>query len=146
MNNSTAPAKQRGDDRWSQTGQGSGQADRFTAAAASVGDKAKDAADAIGEKAKGIGSAVSDMAKDVSSSVAETARDAATAVTKKTGEMTSEFVHGAEDAACYLGHKAESIGEDLTKMIRANPIPSLLAAVGVGFLIAMATSSRTYRN
>lgn len=146
MSNSITPTKQRGDDRWSQMGQGSGQAERFKKAAASVGDKAKEAADAVGEKAKSIGSAVSDMAKDVSSTVVDTARDAATAVTKKTGELTSEFVHGAEDAACYLNHKAEGIGEDLTKMIRGNPIPSLLAAVGVGFLIAMATSPRTYRN
>ena len=136
MSHSNRRAKQRSEERRSHAGLSSGQPEQFKAAAASLGDKTKVATDA-GDKAKSIGSVVSEMARDVSSTLAETARDAATAVTEKTGELTSEFVHGAEDAACYLTNKADDISEDLTKMIRANPIRSLLVAVGVGFVIAL---------
>jgi hypothetical protein len=38
-------------------------------------------------------------------------------------------------------HKLREIGDDLTNLIRRNPIPALLLGIGVGFLLARAIRS-----
>ena len=47
-------------------------------------------------------------------------------------------LEGAVEAAL---PRLSGIGEDLTGMIRRNPVPALLIGIGLGFLIARATRS-----
>ena len=42
-----------------------------------------------------------------------------------------------EGGGRYLeSHGAKGVGEDLTEVIRRNPVPALLVGVGIGFLLA----------
>ena len=38
-------------------------------------------------------------------------------------------------------HQLSGIANDLTDMIRRNPVPALLVGIGIGYLLARATSS-----
>ncbi|MDZ4858742.1 MAG: hypothetical protein SGI88_07140 [Candidatus Hydrogenedentes bacterium] len=60
------------------------------------------------------------------------------------GTATSAVAHSLERTGDYLQSEGLSgIADDLTNVVRRNPIPALLAAIGVGFLIAQATSRRS---
>ena len=47
------------------------------------------------------------------------------------------------DGVLVSGEGLQGIACDMTKMIKNNPIPSLLIGVGLGFLIARATTPRS---
>jgi hypothetical protein len=58
------------------------------------------------------------------------------------GSASSAVASTLESSGRYLQeHGLSGVGEDLTNMIRKNPVPALLMAVGIGFLIARATRS-----
>ena len=80
-------------------------------------------------------------------------------------EAASNFASSVSDAAAYAGHKAEDatgsvggalestghylkedglrhIASDVTDLIRRNPVPAMLIGIGLGFLVAQATSRR----
>jgi hypothetical protein len=49
-----------------------------------------------------------------------------------------------ESSGRYLEEQGLSgIGEDLTNLIRRNPLPAILLGIGLGFLLARATTSRS---
>jgi hypothetical protein len=103
-------------------------------AAAYVGHKAEEAASYVGQRAEDATSSLGGSLK----SLGETVRDKA----PQSG-MAGSVAHSLECTGEYLQTEGLSgIGEDLSAVIRRNPIPALLAAVGVGFLIAQATTSR----
>jgi hypothetical protein len=134
--------------------------------------KQESGAAAVADRAKEAGSSAMDKAKDVASSVAETAGNVASAVGRKADDAASAVgsgikslggtireqgphsgvlggaasgVAGAlESSGRYLERQGLSgIGEDLTNLIRRNPFPALLVGIGIGFLIARATTSRS---
>lgn len=142
--------------------------------ATAISDQAEQAGTFIAEKANEAGKYVSDMAKNAASSARSSAENAASYVGDRAGDArsavgsgiksVSESLKGAapqeegmmHDAACSVAGSLESCGqyisdndfsamsEDLTNVIRRNPIPSVLIAAGVGFLLAKAvTSSRS---
>jgi phage-related tail protein len=127
-------------------------------------DKAKEAAD----KAKDAGSGLMDKAKQVAGTVAEKAKDVASNVGEKVDSGVSAVGRGMESLAGTIRDKGPSSGilggaasgvataldtsgqyleeqglsgmaEDVTNLIRRNPIPAMLIGIGLGFLLARMT-------
>jgi hypothetical protein len=58
------------------------------------------------------------------------------------GGATSAVADTLESTGEYLeSHGLSGIADDVTDLVRRNPIPALLIGIGVGFLIARATRS-----
>jgi hypothetical protein len=124
-------------------------------------DKARDVASSAADKARELGSNVSHMASDAASNIGHKAEDATSSVgggmkslagqvrehgprEGVLGSATSAVADTLERGGRYLQEEGlRGIGEDLTSLIRRNPIPALLVGIGVGFLLARATSSRS---
>jgi len=133
----------------------------FQHQASNMAEHAKDAATEAANKAKDIGSQVAQKAGDAASYVGKKAEDATSSVgsgmknlagtiREKTGEKGMLGAAGTavadtlESGGRYLQQQGLSgMGEDFTNMIRRNPIPALLLGIGVGFLLARATTSRS---
>ena len=111
-------------------------ADTARQAAATVADKAKQAASAVGQGAEnathGLGSGMK--------SLGETVRDKGPH-SGVLGSAASSVASGLEQGGQYLQEEGISgMASDLTDLIRRNPIPALLIGVGIGFILARATS------
>jgi hypothetical protein len=125
----------------------------------SVTAKAQDAASNVMDKAKQVAGNVADKAKDVASAVGDKAESATQAVgsgmQSLAGTIRDKAPHGGfiggaasgvagalDSSGRYLEEQGLSgMAEDLTNLIRRNPIPALLAGVGLGFLLARMTRS-----
>jgi hypothetical protein len=138
--------------------------------ASDVKNKAQETATAVADKANEMTSSVTEKAREMASSVGQKASEAASTVGTKAEEAThavgsgmkslagtlrenlphegmmasasSAVANTLERGGRYLEEEGLSgIGDDLTNMIRRNPIPALLIGIGIGFLIARATRS-----
>jgi len=138
--------------------------------AGKMADKAKDAAGGVMDKAKDMASGVADKASDMAHNVADKARDFASGAGHRAEDLTHragsgmESLGGAirdhlpqggtagqvagrvadnvESAGRYLQEEGISgMADDLTDLVRRNPIPALLVGIGLGYLIARATRS-----
>jgi len=112
-------------------------AEKASDVASNVGHKISDAASTVGKKAD---SAVSSAGSGMQS-FADTVRDRGpqSGVLGKAGSAVADTLDSAGE---YLeSHGLSGVGEDLTNLIRRNPIPALLIGIGVGFLLARATRS-----
>jgi len=120
----------------------------------------KERADNLGQTVRDQAGKVADKAKDATANVVGAVRDTFQDATKSASEMASkaadqvrgtakEWMGNAEDAAknaaktvqhvaSDAADKVGDLGEDLTHIIQRNPIPSVLAAMGIGFLAAVA--------
>ncbi len=121
--------------------------------------KAQDTASNVMDKAKQVAGNVADKARNVASSVGEKADSATQSVGRGMESLAgtirdrgpqSGFLGGAasgvasalDSSGRYLEEQGLSgIGEDLTNLIRRNPIPAMLSGVGLGFLLARMTRS-----
>jgi len=107
---------------------GSKAAQKTGEAASFIGKKADEATSAVGAGMKNLAGTIRDRAPDKG----------------VVGAAGSAVADTLESGGQYLQqHGLSGVGEDLTNMIRRNPIPAVLLCVGVGFLIARATSSRS---
>jgi len=106
-------------------------------AASYVGHKAEDAASYLGHKAQDATGAVSQGMKTLGSTIRDkTPREGVM------GQAGAAVASQLESGSRYLEeHGLQGIGEDMTNMIRRNPIPAVLIGIGIGFLIAQATRS-----
>jgi len=133
-------------------------------------DKAQDAAQGVVERAGEMASNVASRAGEVASTVANRAGEMASGAGRRVeGAVTSagsgmqSFAESVRDYAPSGGmlgsaagavadtlentgeylesHGLSGVADDLTNLIRRNPIPALLIGIGVGFLIARATRS-----
>lgn len=129
-------------------------ADKAKDAAGSAVDKVKDAASHAGQVASNMASAAGHAAGNVASAIGRKAEDATASVgsgMQSLGETVREkgpdsgvlgkashAVAGAlEQGGKYLEEKNLSgMADDLTSMIRRNPLPALLVGIGLGFLLA----------
>jgi hypothetical protein len=128
-------------------------------AAGNVADKAKDLASSAMDKTRDAASAVADKSKDLASrataraddmagraggaleSAADTVRDRGPQ-SGMLGTATSKVADTLEGTGRYLREEGISgLAEDLTELVKRNPIPALLLGLGVGFLLARALSS-----
>jgi len=105
--------------------------------ASSAAKKAGDAASYVGQKAEDATSAVGGGMKSLAGSIREhTPREGVF------GSASSAVASTLESGGKYLQeHGLSGVGEDLTGMIRRNPVPAVLIGIGIGFLIARATRS-----
>jgi len=134
----------------------------FGQTAQEVKDKAQEAASTVADKAREAAGVVADKAKDIGQSMAKTADSAAATVgggmksmahTIKQnaphegmlGKASDAVASTVESAGRYLSEQGVTgAAEDLTNLIRRNPIPALLVGVGLGILIARATWSSNH--
>jgi hypothetical protein len=136
----------------------------------SVAEKAKDMASSAAQTAGQAASGAAQRAREMASSAAHTASDVASNVGNRAEEATStvggtmrslagtlrenlphEGMMGTAGSAVadtlerggrYLEQEGlRGIGQDLTNVIRRNPIPALLVGIGIGFLIARSMRS-----
>jgi len=129
----------------------------------SKGNDARAAAGQAYDKAKDVASQAVDKAKDAASSVGEMVHDTAKNVGRKADDLTSSAGTGIKhfgdtirehapqgmlgDAAKAVANTTKQVGsyleeeglsgmfEDVTKLIKRNPIPAILVGVGLGVLI-----------
>jgi len=115
-----------------------------------VAQKASDVASAVGHKASDAASAVGHRAEDATASVGSGLQTAADKVREYTPDggmlgSASRGVAGALDSAGKYVEDRNLTGmmDDMTSLIKRNPIPALLLGLGVGFLIGRVLSSRS---
>jgi ElaB/YqjD/DUF883 family membrane-anchored ribosome-binding protein len=157
-NNMTGMRKE--DTRTGSTGTTGGTGHMAGGAATSGGTTGgtQGAATAVMDKARDVASNVVDRAKDMASTAADTARDWASTAGDKAGEALGslagtvrENVPGGEQVAeaieggtrYFQEHSFREMADDVAGVIRRNPIPAVLVGVGIGFLLARATSPRS---
>jgi len=128
--------------------------DKARDAASGIGDKVKDVASHVGQAAGSAASAVGSAAGNVATTIGHKAEDVTASAGRGMqnlgekvrekgpesgflGSVTEKVAGGMESAGKYLEDKNLSgMAEDITGMIRRNPIPALLIGVGLGFLLA----------
>jgi hypothetical protein len=105
-------------------------------AGAEAADKAKDAVkagtEALGEAADAGAAAVGGGLKSLAGAVRDHGPHEG-----PLGNATTAVAKGLEKGGKYLQQEGLSgIADDVTEMIRRNPIPAVLVGVGIGFLLA----------
>ena len=123
-------------------------ADKAKQAAGVVADKAKDAAGYVADKAKDLGQYAAKTADNAASSVGDGMKSVAQTIKQSgpqegmLGKATETVASTVESAGKYLSEQGVTgAAEDLTNLIRRNPIPAILVGIGIGILIARATRS-----
>jgi hypothetical protein len=117
--------------------------DKTKDAASTAADKAKDAASHVGQAVSHAASAVGQKAEDATASVGQGIQHLGDRVKQSgphsgmLGRATDTVADALKDTGRYLEDKNLSgLAEDVTQLIRRNPIPALLLGVGIGFLLA----------
>jgi len=129
-----------------------------------AGQKAQDFAHTAGQKAQDFAHAAGQKVQEVASTAGQRVQDAATTVGHKAEDATAAVGRGLETAADkvreklshegMLGRASDAVADtldrtgryieernirgianDVTEVIRRNPIPAVLVAVGLGFLL-----------
>jgi len=122
--------------------------DKTKELASTVSDKTKETAASISHKAEDFASNVGQKAENATSAVGESMKSMAGTIRENTpqsgllGSASSSVAETLESGGRYLQEEGlKGIGEDLTNLIRRNPIPALLVGIGVGFMIARSLRS-----
>jgi len=111
-----------------------------------VEDAARDVAADLGE----VGRELRQKANDVRKEVVKQLNNAAETIRRETRENTEdanahksadEVAKGLEKAAHYLNNNSvEQMEKKATTAVRKNPIPSVLIALGIGFILGLLLS------
>jgi ABC-type transporter Mla subunit MlaD len=97
-----------------------------------VADKARQATAYVGEKAERATEAVGAGMENLGSTIRE--HEPAAGRLHNAGEAVARKL---ENGGRYIEEQGlKGIGEDVTNLIRRNPIPALLIGVGIGLLVA----------
>jgi len=120
-------------------------------------DKARDTAGTAVDKARDMAGTAADRAKDTAATVGKKAEDATHAVGQGMQNLAStvrenlprEGVVGTaassvagclESGGRYLEREGiQGMAEDVTNLIRRNPLPAIFVGIGLGFLLARIT-------
>jgi ElaB/YqjD/DUF883 family membrane-anchored ribosome-binding protein len=107
-----------------------------------TGQKAQDMAHTAGQKAQDMAHTAGQKAEDATASFGKTLETAADKVRENTpndgvfGRASEAVASTLEQSGRYLEEKnLTGMANDMTEMIRRNPIPAVLIGVGLGFLI-----------
>jgi len=128
-----------------------------------VWDKTREAAQTVGDKAKDAAGAVSDLASNAATATVGTAGKTAEKLTHAAGSSVRQFGETIKekgphtgmfgDATRAVGSTLEESGRyieqeglngmmnDVTDLVRKNPLPAILIGVGIGFLIGRTLGS-----
>jgi hypothetical protein len=130
------------------------QLERAKDSAGSATEKVKDAASHAGQAIGSAASAAGHAAGNVATTIGHKAEDVTAAAGRGMqnlgdkvrekgpeegflGKATDKVAGALESSGKYLEEKnLHGMAEDITGMIRRNPIPALLIGVGLGFLLA----------
>ena len=99
------------------------------------------AASTVKEKAKDLASSASDMAGQVR----DTARDWASSATSGAQHAWDSTRSEARHLAGQVADTAENAWDGVGDFIRRNPVPSLLIALGVGFMLGSGLGMASHR-
>lgn len=112
--------------------------DKVKQAASTVARKGQEAAQFVGQKAEDATESLGSGLKSLGSTVRERGPHSGMA-----GSAASAVASSLEHTGQYLQEEGiAGVTEDVTNLIRRNPIPALLIGIGFGYLIAQATTSR----
>ena len=118
-------------------------ADKAKEAAASVGELASDAACAVGAMASQAACDVGKKADDLTASAGVGIQEWGNRLSKNAphagvlGSASQAFARTVQDGGEYLeGAKLSGLTEDIAQLIRRNPIPAVLIAIGLGWCAA----------
>lgn len=125
-------------------------AEKVKAGANQAMEKGREMAQTVADKAKEAGTAMRDRADAGAASVGGGFRSAADSMREHLpqsgmiGSAAASVEDTLENTGRYLEDKGVSgAAEDLTKLIRQHPVPSLLIGLGIGILLgSFLTSSR----
>lgn len=161
MANTPSTMKNKGEERPGSSYPGSELKHKAHEASSTMAEKAQDFASSAAEKAQDAASHVAHRAGEIASTVGQKAEDAAATVgggmkslagtireNAPSGGMfrtaSSTVADTLEDSGRYLEEQGFSgLGRDLTNMVRRNPLPALMIGIGLGYLIAQATRTRS---
>jgi len=122
-------------------------ADKAKDMASSAVDQARDTASNLGRSASQMASNLGERAGDAASSVAGGMRNLAGNLRDKgphegmLGTASSSVADALDSGGRYLQeHGLGDVSKDLSNLIRRNPIPALFIGIGIGFLLARATT------
>jgi ElaB/YqjD/DUF883 family membrane-anchored ribosome-binding protein len=146
-------AKTQGNQAKEQAGQA---VDKLKDAAGHAGEAVSSAASAVGQKAGEVASAVGHKAEDATAAVGSGMQGLAGQVRDSgpqsgmLGTASRTVADGLEGAGQYLQDKNLSgMMDDITGLIKRNPVPAVLLALGIGFLVGRVltpSSSSTSRS
>jgi len=126
----------------------------MTTATRNTPDQARETAQNVMERGKqvasNVASNVAEKADSITSKVGDTMGTAADKIREyapKEGMLATAANKAADTIASsgkYLSEEGfRGISSDLAEMIKKNPVPALLVGLGIGYLFARATSSRS---
>jgi hypothetical protein len=148
MANSSTKQNQRND--FGMENQGSNVTEQAKHAAETVKDKAKQAADYARDKAGQAGEFVRDKAEQATTSTGKGMETLAGTIRDKgpqsgfLGKATSTVADTLDRTGQYLQDQGLSgMANDLTTLVRNHPLPAILLGIGLGFMLARLTSSRS---
>lgn len=128
--------------------QGSQPIDRAREEAQTATDKVKDAASHAGAAASNVAAAVGQKADEARSNLGSGIQSLGDSVREAgprdgmLGKATAGVADALEQGGRYLEkHDLGDMSQDVTNLIRRNPVPALCIALGVGFLLARAIKS-----
>ena len=108
-------------------------------AAAYVGHKAEDAASYVGQRTEDAGAAVGGSLRSLGQTVRDRGPEGGMA-----GDASSAVANSLESSGRYLQDEGlKDMAQDVTNVIRRNPIPALLIGVAAGYLVGRATTPRS---
>jgi ElaB/YqjD/DUF883 family membrane-anchored ribosome-binding protein len=117
-------------------------ADAAKSAAAQAGDKSKETAGSVGEMASNVASTVGRKADDLTSTAGTSIKNFGDTIREHTpqtgilGEASKTVANTTKQVGQYLEQeKLSGMVEDLTNLIKRNPVPAILVGVGLGVLI-----------
>jgi ElaB/YqjD/DUF883 family membrane-anchored ribosome-binding protein len=148
MANSSTKQNQRSD--FGMEPQGSNISEQAKNTAENVKDKARQAGDYLRDKAGQAGDFARDKAEQATSSAGKGMENLASTIRDRgpqsgmLGRASSTVADTLDRTGRYL--EDQGLGgmvEDLTSMVRSHPLPAVLLGIGLGFVLARMTSSRS---
>lgn len=122
----------------------------MTDKARDTAEKALDTASSVADKAHQVATTVRDQADQGVSTVGRGMENLAGTIRERgpQGGMVGQAKTAVADTLERTGEYLEDrgltgIADDLTNMIRRNPVPAVLVAIGIGFLLARLTTPRS---
>ena len=123
-------------DEWAQA------ADKAKEAAASVGEMASHAASAVGAMASQTACDVGRAAENLTASAGHGIQELGNSLQRQApqggvlGNATQAFAKTVSDSGEYIEQaRLSGITEDVAQLIRRNPIPAVLIAIGLGWFV-----------
>jgi vacuolar-type H+-ATPase subunit H len=108
--------------------------EKVQSAVASAKDKAQEMVSAAGKRAEEATSALGEKAQSMASSLRERAPREG-----MLGSASGAVADTLDSAGRYLQEEGlVGMAEDVTELIRRNPIPAMLVGIGIGFILARA--------